>query len=168
MQIFAKKKGFTLIELLVVIAIIGILAGIVLVSMGGAKSKARDAKRQTDVRQLVTAQEMYYSDNAKYLQAADSSGTPPIGTYLVALHDPQCPAGACIGTYSDYKWLKNDACTNAGQNYCVYAILENLGATCTKQRVFIAYEGGTKDTCSAAATVAPPTDGCGCATYASW
>jgi|GEM_PF-655848 len=36
-----KKSGFTLIELLVVIAIIGILAGVILVSLSSQRTKAR-------------------------------------------------------------------------------------------------------------------------------
>ena len=64
-QNFSKKNlgGFTLIELLVVIAIIGLLASIVLISLGPARAKARDARRVTDVRQMSTALEVEASDN---------------------------------------------------------------------------------------------------------
>jgi len=61
-----SKKGFTLIELLVVIAIIALLASIVLVWLGGARAKARDAKRFGEADTLRTAIELYYADYGKY------------------------------------------------------------------------------------------------------
>jgi prepilin-type N-terminal cleavage/methylation domain-containing protein len=61
-----KQKGFTLIELLVVIAIIGLLAGVVLVGLNSARTKARDAKRLSDVRQISTAMDLYYSTCQSY------------------------------------------------------------------------------------------------------
>ncbi len=59
-----KEKGFTLIELLVVIAIIGLLSTLAVVGLGRARLKARDAKRQSDIRVLQTAIELYLTDNA--------------------------------------------------------------------------------------------------------
>ena len=67
-----RNEGFTLIELLVVIAIIGLLASIVLVSLGPARQKARDAKGQSDIRQIMTAFEMKYSDNLSYPDLPDT------------------------------------------------------------------------------------------------
>ncbi len=149
MQFFTKKhRGFTLIELLVVIAIIGILASIVLVSLGGARSKARDAQRQSDMRQVVSAQEMYYGDGAGYKTAA-GNGPPAIGDYLDAVTDPQ-------GT-NPYKWLTNTACDPAGEAFCTYATLENKGAA-TTTRYFAASEKGTKELLDDDV----PTDGCAC------
>lgn len=62
-MIVASKKGFTLVELLVVISIIGLISTIAVVSLGGARVKARDAKRAADLRQLVTALTLYQEIN---------------------------------------------------------------------------------------------------------
>src|SRR3989339_2103409 len=61
-----NKKGFTLIELLVVIAIIGLLSTLAVVALGSARVKARDSKRVSDLKQVQTALELYYTDQNAY------------------------------------------------------------------------------------------------------
>lgn len=69
------KKGFTLIELLVVIAIIAILSAIGLVALNGAREKARDAQRRSDIAQIRTALSLYYDDNgSSYPNAVGGEG----------------------------------------------------------------------------------------------
>lgn len=60
------QKSFTLIELLVVISIIGLLASVVLVSMGGVRNKAKISKTQADLDSFSKAIQLYAFDNQVY------------------------------------------------------------------------------------------------------
>ncbi len=72
-----NSKGFTLIELLVVIAIIGILAAVVVASLGSAQSKGNDAGILANVDTVVTQAGLYQSDNnGSYGSFDDGSGNP--------------------------------------------------------------------------------------------
>ncbi|MCP6718323.1 MAG: type II secretion system GspH family protein [Patescibacteria group bacterium] len=140
-----NKKGFTLVELLVVIAIIGTLSGIVLVSLGGAREKARDAVRQSDMRQIVTAQEIYYSDNDAYFTDVGTGGVPAISTYLQAVSDPL--------SSQSYTWANNTGaldCTNddysaiLDQWFCAYATLEEDSAISGNEIYFVSTHMGSR------------------------
>jgi prepilin-type N-terminal cleavage/methylation domain-containing protein len=64
-----NRKGFTLIELLIVVVIIGILAAIAIPKFANTKQKAIVASMKSDLRNLVTAQEAFFSDNNDYAGA---------------------------------------------------------------------------------------------------
>lgn len=73
----ALSLGFTLVELLVVIAIIGILATLLLLQLGTARSKARDATRIAHVNQVRSAVEFYFNDNGKFFDSTIMTGLAP-------------------------------------------------------------------------------------------
>ena len=59
-----KRDGFTLIELLIVIVIIGILAAIAIPKFGKTREKAYFKAMMSDLRNLQSQQEVYYSNPA--------------------------------------------------------------------------------------------------------
>ena len=99
-----NKKGFTLIELLVVIAIIGLLSTLAVVALGNARVKARDAKRMSDLKQIQTALELYYTDQNAY----------PAGSNVV-LGPLRSPATTATGNYAclDNAGWHATGCANA-------------------------------------------------------
>jgi prepilin-type N-terminal cleavage/methylation domain-containing protein len=91
------ERGFTLVELLVVISIIGVLATLVLLQLGTARSKARDAKRISDVNQIRSAVEQYFEDNG---------GEYPVAITAAELSDymTQIPVDPLTGNAYEYSW----------------------------------------------------------------
>ena len=71
------RQGFTLIELLIVIVIIGILAAIAIPKFGKTREKAYFKAMQSDLRNLSSQQEVYYSNPANnYQYAVDVASLP--------------------------------------------------------------------------------------------
>ena len=107
------KKGFTLIELLVVIAIIGILASIVLVSLSGARNKAKDARITSDLGQMRTTGEIFYDTNSTYTGLAANADITTLASDVTLQG----------GTYNMY--VNTD-----GKAYCAISTLISGGLWC--------------------------------------
>jgi len=127
-----KIKGFTLIELLVVITIIGILSAAVLVYMGAARNKAKDAIIRSDMDQIrkIAAQIQYDKDDYTYLctgapayaiqQTTDVyiTGTPYGGGLTILVDDITSSGGSAPVCWADSSTYCVSSVTNAG-TYCI-------------------------------------------------
>mgnify|MGYP001576183638 CR=1 FL=1 len=122
-----NKRGFTLIELLVVIAIIGLLSTLAVVALGSAREKARDSQRLSDLKQVQTALELYYTDNNQYPTAA-TAVTLGAGSYA-CLNSSGWAITGCVNPYIGL--VPDDPGSNAysytsadGSTYSIAATLE--------------------------------------------
>ncbi|EKD49854.1 MAG: hypothetical protein ACD_63C00026G0001 [uncultured bacterium] len=107
-----KQKGFTLIELLVVIAIIAILAAVVLVALGNARRDARNASRRADLNSIMTAIELYATNNGSY-PGAGTCGAAGV----VATGSSVCGGSAFLDSSTTYIQRLPGNPTPPGGNY---------------------------------------------------
>lgn len=143
-----QSRGFTLVELIVVITILVILGTIAFINLGGQSASARDSKRTSDVRNLVSQVNIKQTSGVNFNDMISSGSTNQItagslyvgGTgVLAAKYGVDYTAGSPSysvlgvspdnfkdpGTKSDYAM---GATTLAGGAYQIAATLEGDNA----------------------------------------
>jgi len=126
---------------LVVIVIIGILATLATVTLSSARSKARDARRLSDVKQIQTALELYNNDATTYpasnLVVSGAALVYGTTTYMAKIPaDPllhigtsdstNCPAGTLPS--GSYGYAQQSGGSSYSIRYCLTASTGNISA----------------------------------------
>jgi prepilin-type N-terminal cleavage/methylation domain-containing protein len=146
---FKLKSAFTLVELLVVIAIIGLLSTLSIIVLSHTRSKARDVKRLSDVKQISTALEIYYSNHDQYPVA---SGTNTMNIGGLCLSD--IGISSTCGSLVYLRKIPTDPLANyeyqyrqlsSGDDYRLSASLENSQAAYPYRDVLVGPNGSGSD-----------------------
>lgn len=124
------RRGFTLIELLVVIAILGILATIVVASLGGTQARGRDARRKGDLDAIKKALELAKADTTggSFYPGCNPPGTSCSPTSTTPVLNPTyikvVPADPSSGNYI-YAPTPGSCTSSSCTSYDLIACLEN-------------------------------------------
>jgi type II secretory pathway pseudopilin PulG len=129
----------------VVIAVIGILSSVAMTSLNGARKKARDIRRLSDMEQIRNALELYKLDHGEYPEE-DSTG-PWGGDWEMSWEDgqefltiletggyfpdgvPLDPVNNTSYYYAYYVYGQGDSeCDTAGGEYYVLAVSDMEGS----------------------------------------
>ncbi len=126
-----QDGGFTLIELLVVVAIIALLTSVALIAFVSARQKSRNAKRVSDMVQMLNALELFNAANKGYPGDADANGQPDGVSPKFASTLPKSPlppdSAVCETNFSP--------CGSSGQPACVTSNTYYYVASGTPQTV---------------------------------
>jgi len=130
-----KKQGFTLIELLVVIAIIAVLVAFAVANFVGARNRAFDIKKKSELQQVKNALRLYYNDFQSYPGPASPS-TNSFDGCGTATVPATCTNEFVNGTTVYMKQLPNYSPINwhyeqesSGDDFCLWTALNNKSDT---------------------------------------
>ncbi len=135
-----RTAAFTIVELLIVIVVIAILAAITIVAYNGIQARARDTQRDTAVRQLKSAIEMYRVDNGVY----PSVGTDNTGYAVSTLSTPLVPAYISAIPGSLYQYVRGPV---ANDSYAIMVMYEAKPACKTGANVSTGWWGSSYPVC---------------------
>lgn len=131
-RIVNYKIAFTLIELLIVIAVLGVLTTIVVLRFTGVQDSARDAKRQSELKQYQTSLEVYANKNGNYpIQASATNVAGMCATFGLT----GCPDDPKAG--QNYKYVSNAS----GTSYVLWAQLERPVTASTYEYFVVCSDG---------------------------
>ena len=119
-------SSFTLVEMLVVVAVVGILASALLVSLGGSRAKARDARRISDLREVQNALELYYDREEKYPKISNPGSESSWEELKTALKNAGITSSIPDDPINEgeYFYVYANCGTNNNQEYILRARLE--------------------------------------------
>ncbi len=137
-----ENQGFTIIELLIVIIVIGILATLIITTLGDIQRNDRNRNREAEVKEIHNRVEYYYGQKDHYPSLAQVNELAGFegwraenlrGLSQAMLQDPKGEDGVLVaepapGAYS-YQ-VTPDGCDNSKEKLC-----ESYTLTAT-------YEGG--------------------------
>jgi prepilin-type N-terminal cleavage/methylation domain-containing protein len=136
-----RDKGFTIVELLIVIVVIGILALLVITTYSGIQAKARNAKRESDIKALQTQIEAFFSQNGYYPSNTDMNSQAWLATNMKsldqeALIDPSSATNSKTLATAPAAKVYSYAVTDSNGNSC-----EAQDTNCAKYTLTATYEG---------------------------
>ena len=106
------NRGFTLIELLIVVVIIGILATIGITNFGNSKERALVTAMKTDLRNLVSAEEAFYSNGQVYYGGAVPNAAMPF--------DPSQGVTVTLSTVTATGWAAQATHTSTPKTCAIF------------------------------------------------